>query len=48
MPELARVERVETISTLEAMKEVQAYELNEAKLGKYISDIQKNSGLEPY
>ena len=48
MPELARVERVKTISTLEAMKEVQAYELNEAKLGKYISDIQKNSGLEPY
>ncbi len=48
MPELARVERVKTISTLEAMKEVQAYELNEAKLAKYISDIKKNTGLDPY
>tara|TARA_R100000234_G_scaffold35432_1_gene21100 strand:+ start:16942 stop:18198 length:1257 start_codon:yes stop_codon:yes gene_type:complete len=48
MPELARVERQPTISTLDAMKEVQAYELNEAKLGKYISDIKKNTGLDPY
>lgn len=48
MPELARVERKTTITTLDALKEVQAYGLNEAKLAKYISDIKKNNGLDPY
>lgn len=40
MPELARVERVPVISTLEAMQQAQTYRLNEAKLAKYISDME--------
>ena len=48
MPELARVDRVPVVNTLDAMKEVQTYGLNQAKLAKYISDIEKNNGLDPY
>jgi len=43
MPELARVERVPVISTLEAMQQAQKYRLNEAQLAKYISDIEKGT-----
>jgi len=41
MPELARVERQNVVTTLEAMKEVQAFGLNEAKVRKYIYDVNK-------
>ena len=37
MPELARVERVPVVKTLDALKEVQAFGLNEAKVRKYIT-----------
>ncbi len=41
MPELARVDRVPVVNTLDAMKEVQAFGLNEAKVRKYIYDVTK-------
>ena len=44
MPELAKVERVKIITTLDAQKEVQAYALNEAKMKKHLNEIEKSSG----
>lgn len=44
MPELAKVKRKQTITTLEAQKEVQAYALKEAQLKKYISDVENATG----